>query len=76
MGLLVNTLASDGKYPVFNRENLRIAIHMQLGQKQRTFFEFFFFAFFAAFFKSTLSFEYLERKDDPHSFSISEVTDS
>ena len=29
LGLLVNTLAADEKYPVFNRDNLKIAIQMQ-----------------------------------------------
>ena len=35
LGLLVNTLAADGKYPVLNRDNLTIPIHMQLSQKQK-----------------------------------------
>ena len=37
-GLLVNTLAADEKYPVLNRDNLTIPIHMQLSQTQKTFF--------------------------------------
>ena len=32
--------------------------------------------FFATFLKSTLNFEHFEKKDDPHSFSISQTTDS
>ena len=28
LGLLVNTLAADEKYPVFNRDNLKIAIQL------------------------------------------------
>ena len=37
LGLLVNTLVADEKYPVLNRENLTIPIQMKLSQK-RTFF--------------------------------------
>ena len=39
--LLVNTLLPDEKYPVLNRDNLAIAIHMQLSQKYKTFCQFF-----------------------------------
>ena len=35
LGLLVNTLAADEKYPVLNRDNLTIPIQMQLSQKQK-----------------------------------------
>ena len=71
LGLLVNTLAADEKYPVLNRDNLTIPIQMQLSQKQKTFSQ-----FFAAFLKSTLNFKHFESKDDPHRFCIFEVTDS
>ena len=71
LGLLVNTLATDEKYPVLNRDNLTIPIQMQLSQKQKTFSE-----FFAAFLKFRVNFEYFEKKDDPHRFFIFEVTDS
>ena len=49
LGLLVNTLAADEKYPVLNRDNLAIPIQMQLSQKQKTFSR-----FFAAFLKFRL----------------------
>ena len=71
LGLLVNTLAANEKYPVLNRDNLTIPIQMQLSQKQKTFSQ-----FFAAFLKSTLNFKHFESKDDPHRFCIFEVTDS
>ena len=71
LGLLVNTLASDEKYLILNRDNLIIPIQVQLSEKQKKFSE-----FFAAFFKSILHFERFEKKDDPHSFCISEITDS
>ena len=41
LGLLVNTLAADDKYPVLNKENLTIPIEIQLSQKPKTFSEFF-----------------------------------
>ena len=71
LGLLLNTLAADEKYPVLNRDNLTIPIQMQLSQKQKTFSE-----FFAAFLKFRVNFEYFEKTDDPHRFCIFEVTDS
>ena len=71
MGLLVNTLAVDEKYPVLNRGNLTIPIQMQLSQKQKSFPQ-----FFPAFFKSGGNFERLEKKDESYRFFISEITDS
>ena len=71
LGLLVNTLAADEKYPVLTRDNLTIPIQMQLSQKQKTFSE-----FFAAFLKSRLNFKYFLKKDDPPRFCIFEITDS
>ena len=71
LGLLVNTLAADEKYPVLNRDNLTIPIQMQLSQKQKKFSD-----FFAPFLNSNLNFERFEKKGDPHTFCISEVTDS
>ena len=57
LGLLVNTLAADQKYPVVNRDNLTIPIKMQLSQKQKKFSE-----LFAASLKSTISFQCFEKK--------------
>ena len=37
LGLLVNTLAADDKYPVLNRDNLTIPILMQISQKEKNF---------------------------------------
>ena len=71
MGLLVNTLAVDEKYPVLNRDNLTIPIQMQLSQKQKTFPQ-----FFLAFFKYGGNFERLEKKDESYRFLISEIPDS
>ena len=48
-----------------------ILFQMQLSQKKKTFSQ-----LFAAFLKSRFNFEYFEKKDDPHSFCIFEITDS
>ena len=45
-------------------------IQMPLSQKQNIFPQ-----FFSSFFESTLNFEHFQRKDDPHSLCISEITD-
>ena len=71
LGRLINTLSADEKYPVLNRDNLTIPIQMQLSQKKNTFSQ-----FFATFLKFKLSFKYFEKKDEPHRFSIFEITDS
>ena len=42
LGLSVNTLISDGKYPVQGCENLQLPIQMQLSVKRKTFSDFFF----------------------------------
>ena len=51
---IVNTLAADEKYPVLNRDNLKIPIQMQLSQKQKIFSE-----ILSEFLKSRLNFEHL-----------------
>ena len=66
-----NTLSGDSKYSLLNRDNLTQPIQMQLSRKQKTFSE-----FFCAFLKSTLNFEHSQKKDDSHSWGISEITDS
>ena len=52
-----------------NRDNLMQPIHMQLSQKLKTFS-----GFFNVFWKSRLSFEYFQKKDDAQSLFISEFT--
>ena len=69
--LLVNTLAGDEKYPVLNRDNLMVPIQMEFSKKQKKIS-----IFFSAFLKLSLNFEHFEKIDDPHSFRISEITDS
>ena len=71
LGLLLNILATDEKDPVLNRDNLTIPIETQLSGKQKTFSQ-----SSPAFFKSSLNFQHFDKKDDPHRFLISEITDS
>ena len=71
LGLLLNTLAADEMYPVLNRDNLTIQILMQLSEKEKSFSQ-----FPAAFLKCSWNFERLKKKDNPHRFCISEITDS
>ena len=42
LGLFVNALTADDKYFVLNRNNLLQDLQMQLSQKQKHFFNFFF----------------------------------
>ena len=71
LGFHVNTMSADEKYFVLNRDNLMIPIQMQLSQKQKTFSE-----LLAAFLKSRLNLEYFKKRDDPHRFCFSKITDS
>ena len=57
LGLLVNTLPADEKYPLLNRDNLTIPIQMELSQKQKTFSQ-----YFASFFKSRIISNILKKK--------------
>ena len=54
--LFINTLSADGKYSLFNRDNLTQPIQRQLSRKQKPFSEFFF-----AFFISSLNFEHFKK---------------
>ena len=71
LGLLVNTLPANEKYPVLNKENLIIPIQMQFSQKQKVFSQ-----VLPTFLKSKWNFKYFEKKDDLHRFCISEITGS
>ena len=71
LGLFLNTLATDEKDPVLNRDNLTIPIETQLSGKQKTFSQ-----SSPAFFKSSLNFQHFDKKDVPHRFLISEITNS
>ena len=62
LGMFVNALTADGKYPVEGCENFQFPIEMQLSEKQKTFSE-----IFVPFLDSISNFEHFERKDDRHS---------
>ena len=62
LALLVYTLTAENKCSLLNRDNLTQPTHLELSQKEKTFSE-----LFSAFFKSRLSFEYFQKKGDPHS---------
>ena len=67
--LLVKTLTDDEKYSLLYRENLSQPIQILLYQKRKAFSQ-----FFSAFLKSTLTFEHFQKKDDPHSRCVSQIT--
>ena len=68
--LLVSTLATNDKCPNLIRNNLTIPIQVQLSHNHKWFSQ-----FFAAFLKSRINFQHFEKKDNPHSFCISKITD-
>ena len=69
--LFVNTLTADDKYSLLNRDNLTQPIRTQLSQKRKAFSQ-----FFLTFSKSALNLEHFQKKDDAHSWFLSEITHS
>ena len=69
--LFPNTLSADGKYSLLNWDNLTQPIQMQLSRKTKHFLK-----FVSPFFKSSLNFEHVQKKDVSHNWGISEITDS
>ena len=55
LGVFVNTLTSDGKYFLRNRQNLPQSIQLQMSKIQKSFSQ-----FFAQYLKSTSNFEHFE----------------
>ena len=68
LGRLVNTFTVDYKYYRQNGENLSQQVPMQRSLKLKTCTQ-----FFIAFLKSTLNFEYFQKKDQSQSLSITEI---
>ena len=64
-----NTLTFNYEYSRCNRENLQLPIQMHLSEKPKPFIKF-------LFLESALNFKRFEKKNEPHSLSIFEVTDS
>ena len=69
--MFVNTLTADDKYSLLTRDNLTQSIWTILSQKRKAFSP-----FFLAFSKYILNFEHFQKKDDPRSLFISEITHS
>ena len=66
----VNTLTANDTYSLNSKDKWMQTIQMHLSQKEKNFSE-----FFSPSFESALNFEHFPKKDDPHSFCISEITD-
>ena len=64
-------LSANYEYSRSNRENLSLPIQMQLSAEPNAFW-----AIFVSFLKSMLTFEFFRGKNESHSPSISEVTNS
>ena len=71
LGMFVNILTADDKCFRLNRDNLRHPIQMQLSDKQKKNYQ-----FFSDILKSKWNFKHFEKKNETHSWSISEITDS
>ena len=69
--MFVKTLTADDKYSLLNRDNLTQPIRTPLSKKHKAFSQLFF-----QFLKCTLNFEHFQKKDDPRSLFISEITHS
>ena len=69
LSLFVNTLTDDDKYSLLYRDNLTQPIQILLSQKRKTFSQ-----LSSEILKPTLNFEHFQKKDDPHSRYISQIT--
>ena len=65
-----NTLSANDKYPVQDCENFSSGIQMLLSLKPKTSSR-----SFVPFFESTSNFKHFEKKDDRHSYFVSEIAD-
>ena len=68
--MFCNTLTANDKYPVRDCVNFSSPIQRRLSLKPTIFSE-----YFGPFLQSTSNFKHLEKKDDRHSYFISEITD-
>ena len=65
-----NTLTANDKYPIRDCVNLSSPNQMQLYLKPRIFAD-----FFVPFLESTSNFRHSEKRDERHTYFISEITD-
>ena len=70
LGVFVTTFNVDGKHPGSDCKNLQLPIQMQLSEKRKAFSQ-----LFVPFLESTSNFKHFEKKDDRHSYFISEITE-
>ena len=66
----LNTFSANDTYCLNSKDKWMQTIQMHLSRKQK-----FFSQRFSALFESALNFEHFQKKDDPHSLCISEITD-
>ena len=64
------TLTGNEKYPVQDCVNLSVQIQMHLSLKLKIFSD-----LFVPFLESTSNFKHFEKKDDPHTYFISQITE-
>ena len=57
LGMFVNTLTADGRYPVQGLQNLTVPFQIQLSEKRKTFDQ-----FFVPFLESSSKFKHFEKK--------------
>ena len=69
LGLFVNTLTDDDKYSLLYRDNLTQQIQILLSQKPKTFSK-----LSSKILNPALNFGHFQKKDDPHSRCISQIT--
>ena len=66
--MFCNTLTANDNYPVQECGNLSSPIQMELSLKPTIFVD-----FFVSFLESTSNFEHFEKKDERHTYFISEI---
>ena len=71
LGHFVNTLAADDKYYWYKTETFTQEIQMQLSKQPIIFYQ-----FLIAFLEYTPNFQHLEKKDEAHSSTLSNIIDS
>ena len=66
----LNKLTANDKYSLNSEDKWMPKFQMHLSKKKNNFSE-----FFSPFSESGLNFEHFQKKDDPHSLCISEISD-
>ena len=66
----LNTLTANDKYSLNSKDKWMQTFQLHLSQKKNNFSQ-----FFSPFLEYVLNFQNFQKKDDPHSLCISEITD-